>query len=286
MDVTILPQPYESQFLTFFFVYVRVSVAVFTLPVLSNEAVTGPVRAGLAFWITIVLIGPIFGLHENQLPWLVPLTTDVYTGVIHFALAVAAEFLIGLAIGFISTMLLQTIGLAGEIIGQQAGFSAASVFDPITGQDIFLIAQMNLLFATLVFIVIDGPGIALSALADSFRIVGPGEGFLWMNFADAGLRTLVYDGGQGDALISILYKVAVQIAAPMIGAMMLISITEAFLARSVPQLNILVVGFAIRIAMSLIILTSWMLFMVPKYSEYLKNIRFYTDAFLSYLGAA
>lgn len=280
MEVTLLPQPYESQFLTFFFVYVRVSVAVFTLPVISNEAVTGAVRAGIAFWVTIVLIGPIIGLSEAELPWLMPLTTEVFKGVVHFMLAIVMEVLIGMALGFIASMFLQTIGLAGEIIGQQAGFSAASVFDPITGVDVMLLAQVNMLFATLLFITIDGPGTTLMVLAKSFEVIGPGEGFVWMSYADAGLRTLVYDAGEGFALVSMLYMVAVQIALPMIGSMVLISVTEAFLARSVPQLNIMVVGFAIRITMSLIILISWMMFMIPKYKAYLQQIAFYSDAFL------
>ncbi len=284
MDVNFLPQPYDSQFLTFFFVYVRISVAVFTLPILSNEAVSGPIRAGLAFWITLVLIGPLWGLHQNELPWLVPLSTGIYSGVLHFALAVAMEVLIGFGIGFISQMFLQTITIAGEVIGQQAGFSAASVFDPITGQDVFLIAQVNMMFASMVFIVIDGPGITLAVLAESFQVVKPGEGFIWFTFADSGVRTLAYDAARGHALVSIMYKTAVQIAAPMMGAMILISVTEAFLARTVQQLNILVVGFAIRISMSLIILLSWMIFMVPKYRDYLFQIPHYTWAFLSNLS--
>lgn len=283
--MTILPPPYEAMFLTFFFVYVRISAAVYTMPIISNDTVTPPVRAGLAFWITVVLLGPVWGFNEAQLGWSLPIVTRVFNGVLDFGLAVAAEALIGMTLGFIGQMMLQTIALAGEMIGQQSGFSAASVFDPITGQDIFLIAQINILFGTLIFIVIGGIEHAFSALAESFHVVRPGEGFNIFAFGEAGMHTLLFDQGRQQALANLAFKVALQIAAPMMGAMILISLAEGFIARTVPQLNVMAVGFAVRISMSLLIL-AWMMrpFFVT-FREFLFRYMGYAGIFLQHTAA-
>ena len=58
----------------------------------------------------------------------------------------------GFFLGFLGQILVQSIALAGEIIGQQAGFSAASIFDPITGQDVFLMEQILTMFGTMIFL--------------------------------------------------------------------------------------------------------------------------------------
>lgn len=283
--MNILPQPYEAWFMTFFFVYVRVSAAVFTLPILSNESVIGPIRAGLAFWISIVLLGPLWGLNEAQIGWAMPVATRVFDGVLAFALAVAAEALLGIALGFIGQMILETIALAGEIIGQQSGFSAASVLDPITGQDIFLIAQINILFGTMIFIAIGGIEISLSVLADSFQVIQPGAGFTLVDFSRAGYETLIYNDSRNQALANIMYKIGLQIAAPMVTTMILISLAEAFIARTVPQLNILVVGFAVRILISLLILTWTMRPLYEVYSQYLLSYPRHAGAFLIRLAS-
>ncbi len=283
--MTLLPEPFEDMFMTFFFVYVRVAGAVFTMPVLSNTSVSRSIRAGIAFWIAMVIIGPIWELNQPQLTLTIPPVPRVYEGVIDFSIAIMAEMGIGMAIGFIGQIFVHTIGIAGEVIGQQAGFSAASVFDPITGQDIFLMAQINTWIGLLIFITIDGPEKILMVLMDSFQFFAPGEGFAIANFGSAGYETLLFSEPRRLALASAMYTMGIQIAAPMIGSMILVSIAEAFLARTSPQLNIMVVGFAIRISMSLVILLSVFEYTTFAYSDYLQNYSEYAFAFLKRLAA-
>ncbi|MGI6454256.1 MAG: flagellar biosynthetic protein FliR [bacterium] len=279
----ILPQPYEAWFMTFFFVYLRISVAVFTLPVISNEAILPAVRAGLAFWIAVILVGPLWGLHEVETGYLIPISTQEYAGIVDFMIAISAEVLMGFFLGFLGQILVQSIALAGEIIGQQAGFSAASIFDPITGQDVFLMEQILTMFGTMIFLIIGGPEIALQIVADSFRVVGPGEGFALAAYADASIYTMIFDDDRRFALINMLYRAGVQIAAPIMVAMILVSVAEAFIARIVPQLNILAVGFAVRISISLVILAGMIPFIYDFYSNYLMQYVMYANAFLQRL---
>lgn len=257
--MTILPEPWETFFLTFFFIYVRVSVMIFVMPILSNETVISPVRAGIAFFVSVVICGPLLGLHEPVEGGMVaPNVVEDYFGLMDFAMAVIAEAAIGFLLGFIGQMLIQTIGLSGEIIGQQAGFSASSVFDPITGQDIMLVAQIKSLFGTMIFMAVGGIETSLEVLAYSFQVLSPGGGLSFADYAYTGYHILIFNESQQHAMTLILYKVGLQIAAPIVAVMFLVSLAEAFIARVSPQLNILAVGFAIRIGISLIVfIYSW-----------------------------
>lgn len=269
---TILPEPYDSMLLTFFFVYVRVGFMVLAMPVTSNDTVPNPVRAGIAFWLALLLTAPLLGIPGAGNESLVPLVGRDFEGFIAFGIAVAAEAAIGFALGFIGQVLVQTYALAGEIIGQQAGFSAASVFDPVTGQDTFLMAQLKSLFATVLFLVIDGPIIAFQVVATSFQFLPPGEYISFGAYSAAGFHTIVMDENQTSAMAQMMYDIAFRLASPIIATMFLVSLAEAFLARTAPQLNILAVGFAIRIGISLLVLIFMMRLSVLEFMNYLLQL--------------
>lgn len=280
---SLLPQPYENWFMTFFFVYVRVSAAVLTMPVVSGHSVPGPIRAGIAFWVAVVVMGPTWGLVDNPTSSM-PAVERVYNGVIDFALAVAGEAAIGIALGFIGEMLIFAFGLSGEIIGQQAGFSAASVFDPITGQDNFLMAQIKIWFATIVFIIVGGPESVLQVVWLSFEAIGPGEGLSIAQLGDSGWHILIEDG-QRDAMMSIMFVIGIQLAIPMIATMVLISLAEAFIARTVPQMNIMSVGFAVRISMALLFLGYLIHHIVMVMSDHLRDYPAYGLALIERIAS-
>lgn len=284
--MSVLPQPWEAYFMTFFFVYFRVSVALFVMPVLSNDTITSSIRAGVAFWIAVVLVGPLWGLHQVESGWIAPNVDRVFSGFLEFGIALIGEALIGLILGFIAQMIVQTIGLSGEIIGQQAGFSAASVFDPITGQDVFLMAQVNSLLGTMIFFAVGGPEHVIEYVTASFQLLKPGEGVALMNYREMVGSVLLFDSvdGRVHALGTMMYKVGLQIAAPIMVTMFLVSLAEAFIAKVSPQLNILAVGFAIRIGISLVVLFNSMGTSMLRFKYHVLSYKVYAEAALSWLA--
>ena len=141
-------------------------------------------------------------------------------------------------------------------------------------------AQINTWIGTLVFLIIGGPEIVISVLADSFKILKPGEGFPVDGLAEGAWEIMLFSEGRRYAMGTIMYKVGVQIAAPLAGSMILISVAEAFMARTVPQLNIMAVGFAIRISMSLLILLSMFQYSTLTFKSHLLRYQDYAYAFL------
>jgi flagellar biosynthetic protein FliR len=67
-----------------------------------------------------------------------------------FVLAIQ-QLIIGIGIGFISTMVLNTFVLAGQVVAMQTGLGFASIVDPVNGINVPAVGQFYLILATLIF---------------------------------------------------------------------------------------------------------------------------------------
>ena len=98
-----------------------------------------------------------------------------------------------------------------------------------------------------VFLVMEPVGghlLMISALVETFQTLPVGEAFVAVSAVDFA-RDLVHQS----------FVVAVGIVAPMLAAMSLVALTMGFLGHSVPQVNVLVIGFAVRAMVNLLILS-------------------------------
>ena len=67
------------------------------------------------------------------------------------------EFVVGGAIGWTAGLIIAGARQAGEVVGAQAGLSAAALFDPEAGDELTPLGHLYGLIATGVFIALDGP---------------------------------------------------------------------------------------------------------------------------------
>lgn len=202
----------------------------------------------------IFTLTPIFG--GNQTPMQVKLATalaltivflplakppaELPDGVFGLGLVAGREALVGLAIGFVVNMIFSAIETAGHIVDVNAGFALATVVDPVNGQNSALAARMHSLLAGLLFFATNSHHLLLKGLADSFNIAPVGQ--IAMTTAVAGG---IFE------LFSMLFMVAVRIAAPVIAAVFLADLALAIAARVVPQMNVLIVGFPLKLGVGI-----------------------------------
>jgi flagellar biosynthetic protein FliR len=125
--------------------------------------------------------------------------------------------------------------LAGELIGRLSGLGIAEAFDPGLDENVPQFSRLLFLLAVCVFLLIGGHRMALAGLLDTFRAIPPGGGALPRSLAE-GLTTLV---GQSFAL-------GVRAAAPALCALLLAALTLGLIGRTLPQLNILSLGFGMN----------------------------------------
>ena len=142
----------------FALVLARVAGVVGFAPVLGGGNVPRPVKVGLALSITL-LLSPHVAMPVLR------------GGLLELAVAIGGEVLIGALIGFVVVALFAAVQLAGQSIGIQMGFAAASQFDPTSQSSSVVIAQFQFVVATLLFFALDGHHRAIEALAVSFTRV-------------------------------------------------------------------------------------------------------------------
>jgi len=151
------------------------------------------------------------------------------------------EAFIGLSLGLMVRMVLSAAELAGEMVGYQMGLGIVSVIDPQSGAQTSVVAQFTYLMALLVFLAADGHHVFFRAMAASFGLVPPGG----LTLHAALSKLIVADAGR-------MFVLAVKIGAPAIAALLFTTLAFALMSRAMPQLNILIVGFPVSIAVGLI----------------------------------
>ncbi|MFW5730968.1 MAG: flagellar biosynthetic protein FliR, partial [Desulfonatronovibrionaceae bacterium] len=135
------------------------------------------------------------------------------------------------------------IQTGGDLIGFQMGFAMINVVDPLTGISESITAHFLYMVSMLVFLALNGHLYLLTGLAHSFELVPPG-GLL---ISPELVEHMLYLSGQ-------IFVLAIKIAAPIITVDFLINLGLALISRASPQMNVLLIGFPIKIAVSLIFL--------------------------------
>ncbi len=161
---------------------------------------------------------------------------------------IAGELLIGVVVGLIALVPLVSLNLAGMILGQQMGLGVARVFNPAAGSDSSIIGQLLFFLGLWGFIAMGGFEWLFISVADTFARVPVGSVLM----TDAPLDLLV-------AVVTSGFDLALRVAAPVLSAVLLETLATGFVMKTMPQLNILSVGFPIKIALGLIVLGSSLL---------------------------
>jgi len=140
----------------------------------------------------------------------------------------------------VALLLFMAFQFGGQIVGFQMGFAIVNVVDPQSQQQVSLIGSLEYTIAALLFLVLNGHHLLLMALARSFTIVPP---------LSVSPDVEVYGGLV--RMTSQVFVIAVRIAAPAMAALLLTNVALSIIARTVPQMNIFIVGFPIGIAVGL-----------------------------------
>lgn len=213
---------------TFILIFLRVSSIVATMPILGNRTVPVRVKGGLSLMIVFILF-----------PFIEPNISS--PDILSLVLRMAGEVLIGIIIGLAGRLVFAGVQLAGQLVGFQMGFFLVNVLDPVAGRQVSIIAQFLYLVAMLVFLAVDGHHLFLYAIAESYRIV-PLLGFHFSGELTQAIVELSKD----------IFIVAIKTGAPVIAVLLVVSVGFGLIARTVPQINILIVGFPVKIAVGLI----------------------------------
>lgn len=221
-----------TQYLGFAVIFARISGMMISAPLFGEGTIPVQVRVGLAFILSLVFVPVIAtpNLPRN------PAGPEI-------VLIMLAEVAVGVLIGATARLLMAGITMAGEIAGFQMGLAVANVFDPTSNTQVSLIGQFKSNLALLLLVAMDGHHIFIRALVTSYRAVPAGG----LGLSDGMFYHFTAMAGN-------LFLVGLQIGAPLIVSLLAANFAIGLIGRSVPQINIIVVGFPFTIAMGLIIM--------------------------------
>jgi flagellar biosynthetic protein FliR len=228
----------------FLYPFFRMLALMTSAPMFSHASVPVPLRIWLALLLT-VLVAPM-------LPPIAPVPPLSFPG----AILIVQQLLVGAALGFSVQLAFAAVELAGDMIGLQMGLSFAVFIDPQNSDQTPIVGSFLSMILMLVFVAINGHLMMVSALFESFRAVpiavgagaGGAHGEVWLRLAAAGEQ---------------LFASGLQIAFPVIGAMMLANLALGVLTRTAPQLNLFAVGFPITVMLGLLMLLLGMPYLMP-----------------------
>lgn len=161
--------------------------------------------------------------------------------VVTLAIAVAAETMIGFVIGLLMLMPVLAVQMGAVIMGQQMGFGLASVYNPALESESDLLGELLLYLALGAYIAMGGLEASMLAVLRTLEHVPLGGA----SGAEMPLTLVVGVLGGG-------FELALRVSAPLLAIIFLETVASGFIMKTVPQLNILSIGFAIKIALGIV----------------------------------
>jgi len=227
-----------EQFQLFTLVFARFLALFSVAPGYSGDSLPFFSRFALSF-ITAAIITPVADVPAS-------LGTDLKQAYILIVLEQAA---IGIFIGIVMQFLFAAYQLAGEFFSVQMGFGISEVLDPLSQISLPVIGTLKNLIALFVFFVSGAHTYLVQALAFSIeRVPHLGFSFLKQGVTHNHLFKFfaLLSGG--------MFITALKIALPIIGCLLLVSVTLGILSKAAPQMNMLVLGFSAKIVIGFLVL--------------------------------
>ncbi len=230
MNVTLVD---ETVFMAFWLCFSRWIAVLYQLPIFDNVAVPNLVKVLTSFLISFAFFPSLQGtlLAEINL-----------VGVDNIWILVMFHTCTGLIIGFLVKCIMSLFVATGSILTQQIGYASVSYFDPTQGQQVGPFERL-LEWTILILVLSSG------ALLPMFK--GVFESFFSVNFmnADKMLKTPEYFV----LFFKSAFSASVLLAGPLIFANLLMNLVFGIVARSIPQMNVLMVSFVVNIGFGLLL---------------------------------
>jgi flagellar biosynthesis protein FliR len=228
MDITLI----NSKIEIFMMVFARITGLFLIAPVFGSRMLPMQIKLGLSLVISLVIF--------NVVP------TPNYTSpdsMLEMIVFLANELIVGLIIGFASQMVFSAIQFAGHFIDMQIGLSIVSVIDPQFGTQVPITGNFKYILALLVFLATNAHHLLISALARSYNYI-PLMGFKLTNSLMD-----IFTGMMSGMMIT-----AIKIALPVFGALFLVDLALGIISKTVPQMNVFIVGMPAKLVVGLIVL--------------------------------
>ncbi len=220
-----------ARFQVFLLVFIRIIGVIAVSPFFGHRVIISQAKVGLGLIIAATLFSSM------------PVQLDPEPNLLPYVILAAKELILGMLFGYTARLVFFAVQFAGEIIGIDIGFGVVNIIDPLSAEQISVIGTFKNLIAIVTFLVINGHHVILNALIQSFEMLPLGGIHL-----SAGLGSGIIE------MTAQVFIMAIQMSAPVITALFMTSLALGIVARTVPQMNVFIVGFPLKIGIGVAML--------------------------------
>ena len=221
----------EPQLWALVFVMVRIGAAFIAAPVFSAVSIPVMVRVTLSGAIGVLVLA----VH--------PITPPAQIFAFSTFLAVAAEALVGFAMGFILQIAFAAPMIASEVIGTSMGIGFASAIDPQNGHSTPALGQFFSMILTLLFLSMNGHLMLVEMIVKSYDVLPVGAAWLKPDQ----LKEIAFFGGY-------TFLAGLLLALPVGFLLLCLNLVVGMLSRSAPALNLFAIGLPTSLAVGVVAL--------------------------------
>ncbi|MGX7023579.1 flagellar biosynthetic protein FliR [Vagococcus hydrophili] len=245
---------------TFILIFCRISSFMVTAPGFSFKQTPSLLKILISFSLSI----SVFSVLPETIS-----TNNLYIGIFY----IIKELLVGIALGFVVQLIFSAIEMAGQIIDFQVGFSMGSVYDQTIGIQGSNYGRLYYWLALTLFFVTDMHHIVIENLLASFDIVPLTEASMKWNTVEGMVK-----------LFAKVFEMSIMLAAPVVLVAFVTDCVLGIVSRSVPQINVLMLGMPMKILISFFFVLLFLPNLVQLIIHIFPDMNKYMSEFLQSLG--
>ena len=227
--------------LTLLVIMTRVGPLIFFMPIIGSSAVPTQVKVLFTLALSLILL-PVVPVSASLLP----------STAIGFVVLVSVEAAFGAILAFFARLVFDATDLAGQMVGISMGMGMAGTMDPEFGTQVSLVGTLWNIVAILIFLGINGHHLFFRTLVESFAWVTPGS----ITLGQATLKGVMHGVVQ-------MFVLGIQIMAPASVALFLSHVAMGIVAKTVPQVPIMLVAMPLNIGIGFLFVGLSLSYLLP-----------------------
>lgn len=216
----------------FIIIFVRVIAVIALLPIIEETRMPRIALSGLALGIAL----PVFFKTDVTMTYYEP-------NLVSYSMLLVKEMIVGLILGFVVKLFFQIYPFVGSLLSMQGGLSMSVVMDPTSGMQATQIGRLYNLGLAVIFIQSGGYHWFIETLVDSFNLIPIGKAVFSNNIAMGMVDTM-----------GVYFELGLKLSMPIVGVILVVDFAMGILARTVPQMNMFVIGIPIKMIILFILL--------------------------------
>ena len=213
-------------------IFVRILGAIAFLPIIDESKMPRIAMAGFSLGISL----SVFFNMDVSASYYEP-------NLVSYTILIVKETIVGLVMGFVVKIFFQIYPFVGSLLSMQGGLGMSMVMDPTAGTQSALVGRLYNLGLGAFFVLSGGYHWFIHTLVESFELVPINQELFGANVAMNMIES-----------IALYFELGLKLSIPIISVILVIDFAMGILARTVPQMNMFVIGIPLKMLIMFILM--------------------------------